>query len=319
MNRPPEEILIVGSGAMASLFAARLASAGVWVTILGSWPVGLDALETQGVQLEEGRDRYRSFPVRVARDADDCRGTYLAIVLVKSWQTGRTARQLATCLEPEGLALTLQNGLNNDRILAEALGWERVALGVTTSGATLLAPGRVRPVGSGTISLGDHLRLRPIATLLEQAGFSVEVVANPASLVWGKLAINSAINPLTAILQVSNGQLLERPVWRTLLSRTAEETAAVAAALGIPLPYTDPTAAVEKVARLTAGNTSSMLSDILRGSPTEIEAINGAVVEAGIKVGVATPLNQSLWQLVNALEISAPEEPIRLELEKLAA
>lgn len=295
-------LLIVGTGALACLFAARLARAGVRVTLLGNWPEGLQALRQYGVRLVEADGRERAFPVRAVANPADCAGAHFALVLVKSWQTERAARQLAQCLALDGLALTLQNGLGNRETLAQTLGAPRVALGVTTTGATLLGPGRVRPGGEGVISLGTHPRLGPLTALLRRAGFVVESVPGADDLLWSKLVINAAINPLTALLRVPNGELLARTAARTLLAAAAREAAAVATARGLRLSYPDPVAAAEDVARRTAANHSSMLQDVERAAPTEIDAICGAIAQAGEQSGVPTPVNQTLWLLVKALE-----------------
>jgi 2-dehydropantoate 2-reductase len=224
-----------------------------------------------------------------------------ALVLVKSWQTERAAEQLSRCLAPDGVALTLQNGLGNREALVDALGAERVALGVTTTGATLVGPGRVRPGGEGTTSLGEHPRLEPLANLLRQAGFGVESVVSADDLLWSKLVINAAINPLTALLQCPNGELVTRPAARSLMAAAAREAADVAQACGRGLTYSDPAAVSEDVARRTASNHSSMFQDVQRGAPTEIDAICGAIVAAGEAHSVPTPLNRTLWLLVQAL------------------
>ena len=124
--------------------------------------------------------------------------------------------------------------------MEKALGSGRVCLGVTTAGATLLGPGRVRAGGSGKVSLGSHPGVEPIADALQQAGFEVEVVADAQALLWGKLVINAAINPLTALMRVPNGELLRRPSARALMGEAAREAAQVAAAKAIKLPYADP-------------------------------------------------------------------------------
>jgi 2-dehydropantoate 2-reductase len=120
-------------------------------------------------------------------------------------------------------------------------------------------------------------------------------------LLWGKLVINAAINPLTALLRVPNGEILKRPTARSLMVSVAREAAAVAVAQGIRLPYPDPVVATETIARRTANNRSSMLMDVERGAPTEIDAICGAVIRAGEQVGVPTPANLTVWQVVKAL------------------
>ncbi|TET34485.1 MAG: 2-dehydropantoate 2-reductase [Anaerolineales bacterium] len=292
-----EKILIVGTGAMASLFAARLAGVAE-VTLLGTWEAGLDALETQGVCLVGTDGREESFAVRVARSPEACTGAKKAIVLVKSWQTHRAADQLAECLHPQGIALTLQNGLGNREILENALGEERVGFGITTTGATLLEPGRVRSGGEGTIHFRPHPNMTPLVELLTKAGFVMDPVEDVQGLLWGKLVINSAINPLTALLEVPNGALLASSSIMEVMVSAAEETATVAAALSVKLPFADPGAQVMDVAQGTGENISSMLQDIRRGAPTEIEAISGAVVREGERASISTPINWTLWHLV---------------------
>jgi 2-dehydropantoate 2-reductase len=308
MNAFESDILIAGTGAMACLFSSKLVAAGYAVTHLGTWTEGLNALEANGVRLVREDGSVSSYPVKVTRNPHTCKGANLVLVLVKSWQTARVALQLKDCLHLQGVALTLQNGLGNDRILAEALGFERVSLGITTTGSTLLGPGMVKPVGDGTIMLGDHPRLRPMIHMLSNAGFRVETVENTDSLIWGKLVVNSAINPLTALLRVSNGIILERPETRDLMARIAAETEAIAKAQKINLPYDNSVKFVESVALKTAGNNSSMLSDVLRGMPTEIDAINGAVVSRGESLGIPTPLNWTLWKLVKSIETNNIDE-----------
>lgn len=286
---------------MACLFAARLSAAGVAVTMLGGWPAGLEALRQYGVTVVEADGSERSYPVQVADDPSTCTGARYALVLVKSWQTERAARQLVECLATDGVALTLQNGIGNHEKLARLLGGQRVALGVTTTGANLLSPGRVRPAGEGVINLGAHPLMGQMALILRLGGFLVETSSDPNGLLWGKLVINAAINPITALLGITNGELLERLPARVLLATVACEAAAVAVAQGVHLPYPDPVVAVETIARRTADNRSSMLQDVTRGAPTEIDAICGAIVEAGERTGVAIPANRTLWQLVKAL------------------
>jgi 2-dehydropantoate 2-reductase len=295
-----DSILIVGTGAMATLFAARLAGAGVKVTMLGSWPDGMAALSNQGVQVD-GENRV--FPIHATDNPTECQGMRFALVLVKSWQTERAAHQLAACLAEDGVTLTLQNGLGNDAIIAEALGLTRVARGVTTLGATLLAPGLVSLGGDGLVSIESHPRLAPLETMLRQAGFEVSLVDNVQALVWGKLVISSAINPLTALLRARNGELLAHPSSRALMGELAIETTTVANKLGVILPFPDPERAAEEVAHRTAWNQSSMLQDVLRGAPTEIDAINGSIVQLAQENHLQVPVNRTVWSLVKAIPV----------------
>ena len=294
-------ILIVGTGALATLFAARLTQAGYRVTLLGTWKEGIDALRKNGARLIDTNGNEQQFEVSATDDPRECLGAQYALVLVKAWQTERAAGQLKECLIDDGLAVTLQNGLGNYETLTRSLGLNRVALGSSTTGATLLGPGQVKAGGEGVISIERNPSLGPIEAALRSANFNVQIVDDAQSLIWGKLVINAAINPLTALLQISNGELLNRPAAREMMAELACEAAQVAKAENVDLPFSDPIAASEDVARKTAANHSSMLQDVLRHAPTEIDAICGAVVKTAQKHGINAPANWACWKLIQAL------------------
>ncbi len=296
-------VTVFGTGAMACLFGAGLAPV-ARVTLVGHWPEGLAALNAHGIVVE-AEGGARTAAVRAVALGEAAPPADLALVLVKAWQTAAVGVVLDRYLAPGGLALTLQNGLGN----VEQLG-PHAALGVTTAGATLLGPGHVRPGGAGVTHVAAPTW---VADVLNAAGFEAEAVpaAQVNSLAWGKLAVSCGINALTALLRVPNGELLRRPDALALLDAAAAECAAVAAAKGIALPYADAAAAARAVAERTGTNRSSMFQDILRGAPTEIEAINGAVVRAGEAAGVPTPVNTVLWRLVRALGVTLPQDVLR--------
>jgi 2-dehydropantoate 2-reductase len=294
-----DPLLILGTGALATLFAARLSSVGVAVTMLGTWQQGVTALSNEGARL----DGAAAAKVRATDNPKDCRGMKHALVLVKAWQTERAASQLLECLAEDGLAVTLQNGLGNDELLAGILGWSRVGRGVTTLGATLLAPGQVHLGGEGPVVLEAHPRLSTLEEMLRVANFNIQNVTDARPLVWGKLVLNAAINPLTALLRVKNGGLLENSSSCVLMGELAGEAALVAKACGIELPFQDPVSEVDAVARNSADNISSMLQDIRRGAQTEVDAINGMIVRLGEEKGVPVPVNRTIWHLVSALSV----------------
>jgi len=309
-------LTIVGTGAMATLFAARLGRH-TPITMLGSWGEAVTAINRDGVHVDSGAGHEIGRPptslgagVTATTDPAQCAGSQFALVLVKAWQTARAATQIKSFLPSDGVTLTLQNGLGNFETLAAELGADRVALGITTQGATLIGPGHVREGGRGPTHVADHPRLSPLIDLLRAAGFEVlqSPISNLQALVWGKLTINAAINPLTAILRVFNGELLNRPDALALMDAAAREVTAVAHAKGIVLPFPDPAARAREVAQATAGNRSSMFQDILRGAMTEVDAINGAVVREGAVAGVSVPVNETLYRLVRAVLITDKAE-----------
>lgn len=314
-------VAILGTGALATLFGARLARAGHPVVLVGTWPEALSAIARDGLRVTDEAGTW-SAPARAiaAGEAEGEAAAPLVLVLVKSGQTARVAPLAARLAAPGGLVVTLQNGLGNAEILAAACGAERVVRGVVTAGGNLAAPGHVRAAGPGQVILGGApgaaARLADVAAALARAGFDVAVRDDIEAVAWLKLAVNCAINPLAALHGLPNGGLLADPALCAQLVDAAREVGDVAAARGVALG-SDPAAFALEVARRTAANRSSMLQDIERGVPTEIEAINGAVVREGERLGVSTPVNARLLAAVRALERSAMS-PVAPDLARSA-
>lgn len=302
-------VVVVGSGAMGSLFAARL-TAVTNVTMLGHWPAQLAAIRQHGLTVQEMDGTQRTIALAVTSQPNAAAPADLALVLVKSRQTARAAADCAALLKPEGTAVTLQNGLGNADTLAETLGADRVIQATTAQGATITAPGSVHHAGHGPTYLGHtpatEIATRQVATLLSRAGIPAEQTADVAGLVWGKLAVNAAINPLTALLALPNGALLKDAWTRAVMDAAAAEVTAVAYALGVTLPFADAAAQAAAVARATAANRSSMLQDLSRGAPTEIDAICGAIIAHGQRQNVPTPVNGRLYTLIRQRENGQP-------------
>jgi 2-dehydropantoate 2-reductase len=269
-----DKILIIGTGALATLFSARLSGGGVQVSISGTWKAALDAFQQNGAQIE-GEPAHH---VDVTSDSRQYIPVKQCMILVKSQQTDRAAHDLLPCVENDGVTLTLQNGLGNKEKLISVLGKDRVVPGVTTIGARLIAPGVVRISGKGIIWVERHSRVDVLVNMLRFSGFKVHLVDDIQPYAWRKLIVNCAINPLSALLQVKNGDLLEDPVAWEVVEQLVEEAVCVARAINIDLGIEDPQLMVKKVAQETKENLSSMLQDILRGVPTEIDAINGAII-----------------------------------------
>jgi len=285
-------VVIFGTGAMSCLFGARFAAA-AQVTLVGSWSQGIATIRRRGIRIDD------SLGSRTARVQAEYLGLSLfpadlAIVLVKAWQTEGIARYVPDYLSPDSVVISLQNGLGNLDFLGA-----RALPGATAEGATLVGPGHVRAGGAGQTQV-----VAPdwVVDLFRASGFECRRCGpeEAESLLWGKLCVSCGINALTALLKIVNGELLARPDATELMVKAASECAAVANARGIRLPFSDAAARVREVAMQTAENKSSMLQDMLRGAPTECDAINGAVAREGRLVGVPTPVNDMLWRLVRA-------------------
>jgi 2-dehydropantoate 2-reductase len=303
------KIAVVGVGALGCLLGAYLSEVGD-VVLVGHWPEQVARIRAQGLWLERPDGRRTHHSPAIADNPLDVGRVEVALVAVKSRQTDEAARAIGVLLDAGGLAITLQNGLNNLARLRGMLGDHRVALGVTSEGATILGSGEVRHAGHGLTHFGRDPVLRDvqldllaqIADLFNAAGFEAHLVNNTDGLIWGKLAVNAAINPLTALLRVPNGFLIEHEGLIDIMRRAAYEVAALAERQGIALPYPDAAERALEVARATASNHSSMLQDVLRGAPTEIDAICGVIAHAGRELSVPTPVNERLWELVKRAE-----------------
>lgn len=307
-GRAPVRVRVLGTGAVASLVGARLARSGAAeVTLVGTWAEALSALRSDGVTVEEPRETW-TVPVAAARLGEALGPADLVLVAVKSHRTAAVATAAAASLEPDGLVVTLQNGLGNLEILEAAAGRGHTATGVSRLGASMVGPARVRSVGVGEILLGSHHapqgRLERAAQLLTLSGTPTQVCTDVDRVVWQKLVANCAINPLSALRGLPNGALLLDPEARPMLEAAALEVGAVAAARGIDL-QADPVALTVAVAEATAANRSSMLQDRDRSFPTEIDALCGAIVAEGKRLGVPTPVNRWLWDEVRTRETGA--------------
>ena len=333
------KVLILGTGAMAKLFGGRLVRHGqARVTLAGRWRDAVALMEAEGIVVEEPRiqdmpeheSKRSDFVARVDSvllgdsaasiipDALPAAAFDLVLILVKSHQTEAIAAVAADAVAPHGRILTLQNGVGNREVLAAVAEHPaQVSAGVTTAGATGVGPNRVRAGGPGLTVLGadsdesgsDRFPIPSIAGMFRAAGFETETAIDIDALLWRKLVVNCAINPLTALNGIPNGALLEDEGLRSQMGEAAREVVWVADALGVKLGAGfDPVAAAETVARKTQGNRSSMLQDMDRGAKTEIDAIAGAVVKEGMRLGVPTPVNARLWAAVKAREPGSSSE-----------
>ncbi len=315
----PKNIAVVGCGALGSVFAGLLADAGQHVSAVCRWREHLEAIQAHGLLLLEEEKQIRP-PLHVCAQLSEVRFSSeaawdLVIVLVKSFDTESAAANLSRCVQPGTPVLTLQNGLGNAEALQKHLPHNPILAGATTFGALRERPGVVRLTGRGECEIGAwnpaaEKHLDAAAELLSGCGIPCSISPDVQSVLWKKLAISAVINPLTAILRVRNGELLEHkeviPSFKTGLAEAASEAVAEVCRVAAKYEITLPTPAellkeVRRVCQATAANCSSMCRDVAEGRRTEIDAINGAVVRLGRERGVPAPANLLLSSLVRAV------------------
>jgi 2-dehydropantoate 2-reductase len=307
------KIVIVGPGAMGCLFGHFLARAGHELILLDHRPERARLLQEQGLLVETAAGTLRT-PVQVAAQPQAAGIAELCMVAVKAYATRAAAEYSLPVVGPDTQVLSLQNGLGNVEALAEVIAPGRVLGGTTAQGANVVAPGHVRHAGVGETVIGELQgaggRAAAVAGIFSDAGLPARTTTDLPGLIWSKVIINIGINALTALTRLPNGKLLDYPGTREVMAAAVLEAAAVARALGINLLYPNPVERVEAVAKATGENISSMLQDARAKRRTEVEQIQGAVVERARALGVATPVNETLLRLVGTLQESYSEQLI---------
>ena len=300
-------IAIVGPGAMGLFLTGLLHRAGLKVFLVDYLQERANMLNRDGIHWQ-GLDDEVTIHIPVTVGLDQPSDIDLVILCVKAYQTEAAVLDLASA-NYKGPLLTLQNGIGNVETIKRHLPEMKIIAGITSEGATLLSLGHVRHAGKGETVFGavkygcpEEKFLKELSRLLDIAGLKTKLSTEIENLIWGKLIINVGINALTAILRVHNGQLLEIAPIRQLMADLVNEACNVVEAKGITLPYPNPIDRVEEVCRMTSANISSMHQDILRGSRTEIDYINGAVAREGESRDIPCTLNKTITLLVQGLE-----------------
>lgn len=308
-------IVIVGPGALGSLLTARLslylagqggsgADNDHKLTLLDYKPHRAELLARHGLLLENGCSRQHCMPV-VTAVPQVCAGADILFLCVKANAVGAALERVRPFFSPDTILFAMQNGIAHLQLLTAMPCTPGV--GITTEGATLLAPGHVRHGGAGLTRLGllapatRSSLLKRAVGLLNEAGLTSRITSAPLKHIWAKLFVNVGINGLTALLRCPNGALLDSSETRARMTLAVREAEAVARASSIPIDE-DPVAVTFRVCEATRTNISSMHQDILNRRRTEIDAINGAVVAAGRKLGIPTPVNAELVRQVKELE-----------------
>ena len=302
------KIVFLGSGALGSAIGGALSEGGADVTLIDQWKEHVDAMNSLGLTLrEDGRDRV--VKVNAATSADGLGPADLVIVLVKSFHTRDAVAGAGSIIGPNTAVMSLQNGLGHEEIIAEVVGRERVLAGKTYKGGVLLAPGHVIAGIKGKETIVGELdgsvteRVTRIADAFNRAGLTVAVSTNIMGTMWDKLLINIATGALAGITRLPYGGLYAVPEVRACAVAAVAEGIAVAAAAGVKISYADPEGPWIKAAEgLPPEFKTSLLQSLEKGSPTEIDFINGSVVRWGEKYGVPTPVNQSLVACVKGIE-----------------
>jgi 2-dehydropantoate 2-reductase len=308
MTQPFAAVAVVGAGAVGSYYGAMLARAGHAVTLIGR-AAHAQAITRDGLRLEWA-DRSEQIRVAASTDLAAARGADLLLFCVKSTDTETVARDLAPNLRPDAVVLSMQNGVDNPQRIAAQLPQTVIPVAVYVATA-MPSPGVVRHHGRGDLVIGTMARQisRDAQALLERlvdffatAQVPVRISPNVMAELWRKLLVNCAYNAISALAQAPYSQLAAQPETRRLQRAIVDEVLAVAAADGVPLALDESLQAVDRIAQAMPQQLSSTAQDLARHKPSEIDHLNGFVVQRGAELGIATPANQALHALVKLVE-----------------
>jgi len=307
-------VLIMGAGAMGSAVGGFMAKAGHAVTLIGR-ASHMNAVAKQGLRISGIWGDHHVTGMQTQTDMSGLEpGSFdLIIVTVKSYDTQAAVDEIAPLVDAGTLVCSYQNGLGNAEIIAQRFGWTRTVGARAIYGVWLPEPGHAQvtvianPTALGVYDAAAPVdRVRTIAEAMDSAGIPTVYTDAIATVLWGKVAYNSALNPLSALLDVPYGGLLETEHTRDLMRAIIRELCAVAGAMNVVLEPETPEAYVrhlfEDLIPPTAAHYASMREDFRRKRRTEIDALNGAICRYGREYGIHCPVNTTLTQLIHARE-----------------
>jgi 2-dehydropantoate 2-reductase len=301
------KIAIVGVGAMGSVYAGLLGSAGHEVWAVDQWAEHIDAIRERGLHVE-GASGNRVVRINATTDAAEPGEAELVVIATKAMDVAAAAEQARPLIGENTLVLSIQNGLGGPDVAAGVLGEERVAVGVAGGfGASMIEPGHVHHNGFELVRLGERTgpvtpRIEAAAEVWRSAGFNVRTYDDVRRLVWEKLVCNVAFSGTCSVLGRTIGDVIADEAAWDVSSRCATEAFEVALAHGIELGFDDPVAYVRDFGLAIPDAKPSMLLDLEAGRRTEVDFINGTIPRAGREVGVEAPCNETVSALVRALE-----------------
>ncbi len=304
------KICMLGTGSLGSTIGGTLAQGGSEVYFLDQWKEHIDKINAQGLRMTDEKTEW-TVKIDGRTEADGIGTADLVIVLVKSFATKQAVAQLkeTNVIGPNTLVMSLQNGLGNEEAIAEIVGSENVISGKTYVGGRLIEPGYVSVgiVGKKTY-IGELTgeiteRIQAVCDEFNKAGLLCEVSDNIKGLIWDKLLINVAAGALCGITRLPYGPLYEEEYIKETACAAIQEGIDVAKAAGVKLKSEDPEYAWYAASEgLPATFKTSIQQSLEMKRPTEIDFINGSVVEWGKKYGIPTPVNQTLVTCVKGLE-----------------
>jgi 2-dehydropantoate 2-reductase len=316
VNHTAKRVAVMGAGAVGSYFGGMLARAGLPVTMIARGAY-VEAVRRNKLFLDTVAFQER-VAVEVSTEPSAVRDAHVVLFCVKSLDNETTARAIAPHLAADAIVVSLQNGVDNVERIRAAAGIDTLPAVVYVA-AAMPAPGHVKHSGRGDLVVGEFAgrsasaetqppRTEQIAGLFASANVPCRISTDILGDMWQKFITNCGANAVSAIAQMSYGDIARYDESRDLMSRVVEECIAAARAAGVRTPGPGFTEKWLANLAMLGGAYSSTAQDLARGKRTEIESLNGYIVRRGAELGVPTPNNFALYALVRLLEDKAANE-----------
>lgn len=300
-------IVIVGAGAIGSWIGGKLSVAGQDVTLLTTNVDHREAINKQGLTLIENQEK-TIVKVSALSPAELNTPADLMLLVTKSFQSRQALQDAKQGINDNTLLMSVQNGLGNIEAMAECVDETRILASTTMMPIDKIEPGVVEAKGNGATYFGypfdQTISTDNIIAIFQNSGLDVQAADNILQRIWTKVAFNVGMNAVCALTHGTPGTIGESPEATTLVKQAAEEAVAVATAEGVALDIQSVFQLIEFACREHGDHKASMLQDLLARKRTEVESLNGAIVERAKKANIDVPVNQTLKSLVRLAEVS---------------
>lgn len=302
-------IVVVGAGALGGLVGAQLTDAGEDVALVEVNQARVTLLNDTGLFVSAGDQGERCVPVRVVGSVQGLEEADLVFISVKSYQTRAAVEGVSSVIGPKTFVLSMQNGIGNAETMADVIGAERVLSGITYHSIQHTGPNRIRyragikPIQIAPFDGVLSPAVEAVGEVFRRAGLNTDVVENIDHAVWQKLLHNAVVNPVSALTGMTCREMLDDEALQSFMRACCLEIVEVMKARGVPIvDEEDPYRPVVASQKALGKNRPSMWQDLARGFPTEVDAINGAVVREAKRQGLEAPLNWGLVQFLKSRE-----------------
>lgn len=302
------KVVVIGAGAVGCYFGGMLARAGETdVVFVARSPQQIEALNQNGLTINS-RNFQERIDVNATADMSVVSTADFVLLCVKTTGTETACQSFAPHLSPDALIMSMQNGVDSDERMRSVLSGD-IASSVVYIGAEMTAPNTVQHNGRGDLVVGSFQpnaqiagKLETLAALFERGDVPCVLTDNIKGELWIKLITNCAYNAVSALSRTAYGKMVEENSVRALMEKIVEESLAVARADNVNIDEENLMPRVFKIGEAMPAAFSSTAQDIERGRNTEIDSLNGYIARLGAKLGVSTPINQTLHTLVKQLE-----------------